>query len=77
MDKYLKQLGNFIKKERKKRLLTQTDLANLSEVSVTFIVNIERGKTSAEVGKLLKVLSVLGVQLNIGFGKNIINIEGK
>ena len=61
-------LGNAIKTERKKRKLTQTQLALLSDCNINFISQIEAGKTSAQIGKVLNVLSVLGLELHIKKG---------
>lgn len=56
---YIKKLGTLIRKERKKKCLTQTQLAKLSNTSINFIAQIEKGKVLAHIGKILSVLSVL------------------
>jgi len=61
-------LGEVIKNERKQRKLTQDQLANLSATSINFISQIERGKKTAQIGKVLTVLQVLGIQLVIERG---------
>jgi HTH-type transcriptional regulator/antitoxin HipB len=60
--------GNIIREERKKRNLTQTQLGDLSGTSINFISQIEAGKETAHIGKVLKVLQVLGVQLEVVYG---------
>ena len=56
-------IGALIRKERKEAGLTQSELAQLCGVGLSFITNIERGKESAEVGKVLHVLRMLGLDL--------------
>lgn len=61
-------LGKSIEKERKRRRLTQSQLADLTQTSINFISQIERGKKTAQIGKVLDVLKVLGLQLLIDKG---------
>lgn len=56
-------LGAYIRQERREQRLTQSELAGLSGVGLTFISQLENGKATAEVGKVLNVLSVLGSDL--------------
>ena len=65
---YATTIGLAIETERKKRHLTQTQLAELSNSSINFISQVESGKTTAQIGKVLDVLNVLGLQLNIEKG---------
>lgn len=57
------ELGKLIMHERKAQGLTQTQLAGLSGVSITFLSNLENGKQTAELGKTLNVLATLGIDL--------------
>ncbi len=61
-------LGEAIEAERKRRKLTQGQLANLSGTSINFVSQIERGKKTAQIGKIIDVLQILGIQLVIGRG---------
>ena len=61
-------LGAAIEAERKRRKLTQGQLADLSNTSINFISQIERGKRTAQIGKVLDVLQILGMQLLIEKG---------
>lgn len=63
-DASLVDLGLLIKRERKKRSLTQTQLGELTGTSINFISQIESGKTTAQVGKVFRVLQVLGFELH-------------
>lgn len=56
-------LGKAIEAERKRRKLTQSQLADLSDTSINFISQIERGKKTAQIGKVIDVLQILGIQL--------------
>jgi len=67
-------LGSLIRQERKKRGLTQTALGDLSGTSINFISQIEGGKDTAHIGKVLRVLQILGIQLEAVYGsKGLIN----
>ena len=56
-------IGCIIREERKQQHLTQTELSGLSGVGITFLSNLENGKESAEIGKALNVLTMLGIDL--------------
>ncbi len=56
-------LGNIIRQTRKSQGLTQSELAGLSGVGITFLSNIENGKETAEIGKVLIVANTLGLDL--------------
>ncbi|MEI6835199.1 MAG: helix-turn-helix domain-containing protein [bacterium] len=60
----LRDLGLLIKVERKKRALSQTQLGQITGTSINFISQLESGKATAQVGKVLKVLQVLGFELH-------------
>ena len=61
--KNIKDIASKIKDERKKQNLTQTQLAGLCNVGVRFIVDLEAGKETCQIGKVLLVLDVLGINL--------------
>ena len=62
--KNIKDIASKIKDERKKQNLTQTQLAGLCNVGLRFIVDLEAGKETCQIGKVLLVLDVLGINLN-------------
>lgn len=64
----LKNLGTIIRQERKKRGLTQTALGDLSGTSINFISQVEAGKETAQIGKVLTVLQILGLQIELVYG---------
>ena len=61
-------IGLAIKAERTRRNLTQTQLAELSNTSINFVSQIERGKQTAQIGKVIDILKILGLQLSIEKG---------
>lgn len=55
------EVGRLIQKTRKDQGLTQTELAAASGVGVRFIVDLEKGKPTCQLGKTLRVLHMLGI----------------
>lgn len=64
----IKDLGLLIKRERKQCQLTQTQLGEITNTSINFISQIEAGKVTAHIGKVFRVLQVLGIELHIQRG---------
>ena len=58
-------LGALIRAERRAQGLRQPDLAAAAGTSVRFIVEVERGKATAQVGKVFAVLRQLGLAVRI------------
>lgn len=54
------ELGAFIRRTRKALGLRQGELAGVANVGLRFIVELERGKPSVQLGKVLRVLATLG-----------------
>lgn len=71
----LKELGQKIKTERKSQKLSQSELASLSGVSLNFISQLESGKETVQMNKVLIVLHTLGLQFFIEYGKLGITYE--
>ena len=59
------EIGRYIRQERKRQGVTQLELSQAADVGRRFVVEIENGKESAHIGKLIKVLDVLGVELQL------------
>lgn len=59
------QLGAIIRAERKRQGLTQPELALVSGSGVRFIVEVENGKTSCHIGKVMRLLDNLGLDLQV------------
>jgi y4mF family transcriptional regulator len=60
-----KDLGNAIRTKRKTDGLSQADAAALCGVGARFLGELERGKETAQIGKLLRILHGLGLELQI------------
>lgn len=56
-------LGKIIEQVRKAQGLTQEDLAGLTGTGRRFISDLENGKETAQLGKVLLVLRTLGIAL--------------
>jgi y4mF family transcriptional regulator len=54
---------------RKALNLTQVEASELAGVGVTTIIDIERGKASVRLDRLVAVLSSLGLVLTLGTGR--------
>jgi len=59
------QVGAAIRKKRRDIGMRQAELAALAGVGVRFLSELENGKSSAEIGKVLQVLHRLGLDLLI------------
>jgi y4mF family transcriptional regulator len=63
--KTLNDLSHTIRERRKELGLTQADAAGLVGVGVRFLSELERGKTTLELGKVLQVLQGFGFTLSL------------
>ena len=59
------QIGQLIRDTRKKLGVTQKDLALTSGTGLRFVIDLERGKKTCEIGKALRVLQTLGIKLTL------------
>ncbi len=59
------QLGALIRQVRKGQGITQEDLSALAGVGPRLIGEIERGKPTAEIGKVFQLLASLGLVISI------------
>jgi HTH-type transcriptional regulator / antitoxin HipB len=57
------QLGELIRVTRKQLGVTQKDLAMTSGTGVRFLIDLEKGKTTCEIGKTLLILNTLGIRI--------------
>lgn len=56
-------LGCLARAHRKTKHLTLSTLSGLSNLSIRFLSEFERGKPTAEIGKVLKALKILGLEV--------------
>lgn len=61
----MQQIGRTIRETRKKLGVTQKDLALTSGTGLRFVIDLERGKETCEIGKALSVLQTLGIRLTL------------
>lgn len=66
----LGSIANRIRTERVARGLTQTELGDLSGVSINFISQLEMGKKTVRMNCVLRVLDTLGLTLKVDYSKN-------
>ena len=59
------ELGRLVRAHRKQRGLTLETVSGLGNLSVRFLSEFERGKETAEIGKVLKALRTLGLEVII------------
>ena len=59
------QIGQLVKKARKTLGVTQKDLALTSGTGLRFIIELEQGKPTCQIGKVLTVLHTLGITLQL------------
>jgi HTH-type transcriptional regulator / antitoxin HipB len=58
-----KDIGRLIHDTRRSLGVTQKELALTSGTGLRFIIELEKGKETAEIGKVLTILQTLGIQL--------------
>lgn len=59
------QIGDLVRKTRKVLGLTQKNLALTSGTGLRFIIDLEKGKPTCQLAKVLTVLHTLGIKLEI------------
>ncbi len=59
------EIGHIIRAARKAQGATQTEFAALCGVGVRFLSELENGKPTAELGKVLLVIQNLGLELSL------------
>jgi y4mF family transcriptional regulator len=69
-------IGELVKNTRKTMGVTQKDLAMTSGTGLRFIIDMEKGKATCQLGKVLTVLHTLGIKTEFiapaGNGKKVI-----
>ena len=58
-----KDLGKIVRDTRKKLGVTQKDLALTSGTGLRFVIDLEKGKETCQIGKALTILQTLGIKL--------------
>ncbi len=68
-------LAAAVRARRKTLKLTQIGLAELAGVGADFVYDVERGKRTLRLDKVMQVFEVLGLQLAIEPGKTWLRID--
>lgn len=55
--------GKAVKSRRKELGYTQKDISEITGISASFLSDLENGKTTVELGKVLMVVSLLGLNI--------------
>ena len=56
-------LGNAIRSRRKELDYTQGYISEITGLSVSFLSDLENGKPTAEIGKTIEVINLLGLDI--------------
>ena len=59
------EIGKAVRSVRKQMRLTQANLAMTAGTGLRFIIDLEKGKPTCEIGKALAVLSTLGIEVSL------------
>ena len=57
------RIGQITRETRKRLGVTQKDLALTSGTGLRFIIDLEKGKETCQIGKVLTVLQTLGIRI--------------
>lgn len=60
-----KSLGELIREMRKKNGVTQKELALVAGTGLRFVGELENGKPTCQIGKVLEVLRCLGMEIKV------------
>ena len=61
----LTDIGNTVRAARKAQGLRQDEFAASADVGVRFLIELEAGKETAQLGKSLAVLAALGIDVSL------------
>jgi HTH-type transcriptional regulator / antitoxin HipB len=59
----LQEIGRIVRETRKILGVTQKDLALTSGTGLRFVIDLEKGKETCQIGKALTILHTLGIRL--------------
>lgn len=60
-----KSLGEAIRSRRKELKYTQNYISEITGLSVSFLSDLENGKATAEIGKTIEVINLLGLDITV------------
>ena len=59
------KIGELVRSIRKSMGVTQKNLAMTSGTGLRFIIDMEKGKSTCQLGKVLTVLHTLGIKIEV------------
>lgn len=59
------EIGKLVRSTRKRMGVTLADLALTAGTGLRFVIDLEKGKTTCQIGKVLTVLQTLGIEANL------------
>ena len=59
------QLAEIVRRERKRQKVSQIRLSQLADVGVRFVRDLEDGKETVQLDKVLAVLETLGISVEL------------
>lgn len=65
------ELSEVMKKRRKELEISQLDLAEMAEVSLATVKDIERGKGNPSLNTVKRILMVLGMEIHYEIRKTV------
>ena len=57
------EIGHLVRQERKRQKLTLDDIYSVSGLTTRFLSEFERGKPNASLGRAMRTLQILGLEL--------------
>lgn len=63
----MSDIAAVVRSERKRQGATQIELAQMANVGVRFLRDVEDGKPTVQFDKLMRVLTTLGIALELKF----------
>lgn len=65
MDQTPENIGRLVRSTRKALGVTQRNLAMTSGTGIRFIIDLEKGKPTCQLGKTLTALRTLGIKIDL------------
>ena len=65
-------IADIVRRERKRQGATQVELSQLANVGIRFLRDVEDGKQSVHFDKLMRILSALGISVDIRTNEEVI-----
>ncbi|MBS0359133.1 MAG: helix-turn-helix transcriptional regulator [Proteobacteria bacterium] len=58
-------IASVVKQTRKAQGLTQAELAGAANTGLRFIIDLEAGKPTCQIGKVLHIVNMLGISIEL------------